>query len=92
VNRLGDSFIRPHDIEFRLQEDGSSVEAAVDHLVYLGFEVRVELSLKDGQHLWAQVTREEASHLGLERGKTVHVHIHHSRAFGKSVEDPLPKP
>ena len=92
VNRLGDSFVRPHDVEIRLQEDGSSVEATVDHLVYLGFEVRVELSLKDGQHLWAQVTREEASQLGLEGGKTVHVHIHHSRAFSKSVEDPLPKP
>jgi sulfate/thiosulfate transport system ATP-binding protein len=92
VNRLGDSFVRPHDIEIRLQEFGSSVKATVDHLVYLGFEVRVELSLEDGQHLWAQVTREEASHLGLERGKTVHVHIHHSKAFGNSVADSLPKP
>ena len=92
VNRLGDSFIRPHDIEIRLHEDSSTTEAKVDHLVYLGFEVRIELNLKDGQHLWAQVTREDASHLELERGKTVHVRINHSRAFGKSVKDPLPKP
>ena len=81
VNRLGDAFVRPHDIEIRLHENGSSVEATVDHLVYLGFEVRVELNLKGGQRLWAQVTREDASHLGLERGKTVHVCINHSRAF-----------
>jgi sulfate transport system ATP-binding protein len=92
VNRLGDSFIRPHDIEIRLHEDSSTTEATVDHLVYLGFEVRIELNLKDGQHLWAQVTREDASHLELERAKIVHVRINHSRAFGKSVEDPLPKP
>ncbi|MDQ3912813.1 MAG: TOBE-like domain-containing protein [Actinomycetota bacterium] len=81
VNRLGDAFVRPHDIEIRLHENGSSVEATVDHLVYLGFEVRVELNLEGGQRLWAQVTREDASHLGLERGKTVHVCINHSRAF-----------
>ena len=81
VNRLGDAFVRPHDIEIRLHENGSSAEATVDHLVYLGFEVRVELNLEDGQRLWAQVTREDALHLGLERGKTVHVCINRSRAF-----------
>jgi len=92
VNKLGDTFVRPHDIEIRVQGDGSSVEATVDHLVYLGFEVRVELNLKDGQHVWAQVTREDATNLGLERGKTVHVRINHSRAFGDPVENPLPQP
>jgi sulfate transport system ATP-binding protein len=81
VNRLGNTLIRPHDIEIQLSPNGSTSEATVDHLVYLGFEVRVELTLKDGQHLWAQVTREDASHLMLERGRTVYVHIHHSKAF-----------
>ncbi len=92
VNRLGDTFVRPHDIEISLHESGSTVEATVDHFVYLGFEVRVELTLKDGQHLWAQVTREDAWHLGLERGKTVHVRIGHSRVFSEPVEDSVPKP
>src|SRR5918998_6900472 len=32
VNKLGDTFVRPHDIEIRVQGDGSSVEATVDHL------------------------------------------------------------
>jgi sulfate/thiosulfate transport system ATP-binding protein len=92
VNRLGNTLIRPHDIEIQVNPNGSTSEATVDHLVYLGFEVRVELTLKDGQPLWAQVTRENASRLGLERGKTIYVHIHHSKAFEKSVEDSLPKP
>lgn len=85
VNRLGDTFVRPHDIEVRLHENGSTSQATVDHLVYLGFEVRVELTLSDGQRLWAQVTREDAWHLGLERGKTVHVRIGHSKVFSESV-------
>jgi sulfate transport system ATP-binding protein len=92
VNRLGNTFIRPHDIELRLNKNGSTVEATVDHLIYLGFEVRVELSLEDGQQLWAQSTREDASQLGLERGKTVHVYINHSRAFDQSTENPIPQP
>ena len=91
VNRLGDTFVRPHDVEIQLHEDGTTSEATVDHFVYLGFEVRVELTLSDGQQLWAQVTREEAWHLGLERGKTVHVRIGHSKVFGQSVEGSLPQ-
>src|SRR5918997_683979 len=89
VNRLGNDFIRPHDIEIRLHEDSSTVEAKVDHLLYLGFEVRVELTLEDGQHLWAQVTREHAWHLGLDRGKRVHVRISHSKSFSNAAEGSL---
>jgi sulfate/thiosulfate transport system ATP-binding protein len=90
VNRLGDTYVRPHDIEIQLNPNGTTSEAMVDHLVYLGFEVRVELTLKDGRNIWAQVTREDARHLDLERGKSVHVKIDRSRVFGEIIEDPLP--
>src|SRR5205809_2913647 len=43
VNRLGDTFIRPHDVELRLDPNGTTREAMVQRLVHLGFEVRVEL-------------------------------------------------
>jgi len=90
VNRLGDTYVRPHDIEIQLNANGTTSEAMVDHLVYLGFEVRVELTLKDGRNIWAQVTREDARHLDLERGKPVFVKIDRSRVFGEIIEDPLP--
>jgi sulfate transport system ATP-binding protein len=92
VNRLGDTYIRPHDIEIQLNPNGSTSEAEVEHLVYLGFEVRVELALKDGRKLWAQVTREEARQLNLEAGKPVHVRMLHSRVFGETTQDSLPHP
>ena len=92
VNRLGDTYVRPHDIEIQLNANGTTSEAMVDHLVYLGFEVRVELTLKDGRNIWAQVTREDARHLDLERGKPVFVKIDRSRVFGEIIEDPLPNP
>ena len=92
VNRLGNTLIRPHDIEIQLNPNGSTSEATIDHLVYLGFEVRVELTLHDGRHLWAQVTREDAKHLRLGQGKTVHVRIDHSKVFGEPVEGPRSQP
>src|SRR6187200_1762464 len=66
VNQLGDTFVRPHDVEL-LQEpngDGSS-EAMVERVVHLGFEVRVELVREDGQHLTAQLTQVQAEQLEL---------------------------
>ena len=81
VNRLGETFVRPHDIEVLTSPDGSTVEAQVDHLVYLGFEVRAEMTLQDGRSIWAQLTRDEAARLGLEHGKTVHVRMSRSRVF-----------
>jgi len=92
VNRLGNTYVRPHDIEIQLNSNGSTSEAEVEHLVYLGFEVRVELTLKDGRKLWAQVTREDARQLNLEAGKPVHVRMVHSKIFGEATEDSVSRP
>ena len=73
VNRMGDAFIRPHDVEVLLEPNGSTQEAMVERLVHLGFEVRVELVRDDGEQLSAQVTREQAEALELERGQIVYV-------------------
>jgi sulfate/thiosulfate transport system ATP-binding protein len=73
VNRVGDAFIRPHDLELSSQPNGSTQEAMVERLVHLGFEVRVELVRDDGTHLSAQVTREDAAALELEVGQIVYV-------------------
>ena len=81
VNRLGDGFVRPHDIEVRLEPNGSTSRAAVERVVYLGFEVRVELALAGGERLWAQVTRDEADRLGLTSGSVVFVRPSHTRVF-----------
>jgi sulfate/thiosulfate transport system ATP-binding protein len=73
VNRLGDTFIRPHDLELLLEPNGSTQEAMVERLVHLGFEVRVELMRDDGERLSAQLTREQAEGLELEQGQIVYV-------------------
>jgi sulfate transport system ATP-binding protein len=77
VNQLGRSFVRPHDVEF-----GEGDEALVERVVHLGFEVRVELRLANGEELWAQVTREEAKRLELAEGARVRVRPKHAKVFG----------
>jgi sulfate/thiosulfate transport system ATP-binding protein len=73
VNRLGDTFIRPHDVELLLESNGSTQEAMVQRLVHLGFEVRVELVRDDGETLSAQLTREQVEGLELQHGQIVYV-------------------
>jgi sulfate/thiosulfate transport system ATP-binding protein len=73
VNRLGDAWIRPHDLEVRLEPNGSTQEAMIERLVHLGFEVRIELVLDDGRHVSAQVTRDDAEQLELLEGQVVFV-------------------
>jgi sulfate/thiosulfate transport system ATP-binding protein len=73
VNRLGDSFVRPHDLEIALTPNGTTREAMVVRLVHLGFDVRVELVRDDGEALSAQLTRDEAQVLELHQGQIVYV-------------------
>ncbi len=81
VNRLDDAFVRPHDIELRSVPNGITSRARVERLVYLGFEVRVELEREDGEHLYAQVTRNIADDLGLEEGGEIFVTPTNVRSF-----------
>jgi sulfate transport system ATP-binding protein len=81
VNRLGDSFLRPHDIQILAEAEGSGIEALVQRVVHLGFEVRVELTLPDGRDIWAQVTRETAEQLELKEGQILPVRLPPPRVF-----------
>jgi sulfate/thiosulfate transport system ATP-binding protein len=73
VNRLGDAYIRPHDVELSLEPDGTTQEAMVERLVHLGFEVRAELVRDDGEELSVQLTREQADALELAPGQIVYI-------------------
>jgi sulfate transport system ATP-binding protein len=81
VNRLGDAFIRPHDVEVLLEPNGATQEAMVERLVHLGFEVRVELLRDDGTQLSAQITREQAEALELDPGQIVYVRPIRQKTF-----------
>ncbi|HWK16493.1 MAG TPA: TOBE-like domain-containing protein [Solirubrobacteraceae bacterium] len=73
VSKLGDRLVRPHDVTLVLTPEEDSIEAMVSRVVYLGFEVRVELELSGGQPARAQLTRAQADELELVRGDVVYV-------------------
>jgi sulfate transport system ATP-binding protein len=81
VNKLGDAFIRPHDVEVLLEPNGATQEAMVERLVHLGFEVRVELLRDDGTQMSAQITREQAEALELDPGQIVYVRPMRQQTF-----------
>jgi sulfate/thiosulfate transport system ATP-binding protein len=81
VNRLDDAWVRPHDVELRLEPNGCTREAQVVRIVRLGFETRVELERDDGERLHAQLTRDEADELELRQGDIVYVRMRRSRTF-----------
>jgi sulfate transport system ATP-binding protein len=84
VTRLGGLFVRPHDVEVRRQPNGTTSEAMVERLVHLGFEVRADLVLDDGQRVWVQLSREDAEELELAQGQIVFVRPSRTRQFAES--------
>ncbi len=81
VTRLGDTLLRPHDLDLALEPDGADAEAMIERLIHLGFEVRAELLLADGQRVLAQLSRDEVEQLDLERGQIVYVRPSRGRAL-----------
>jgi sulfate transport system ATP-binding protein len=84
VNRRGSLFIRPHDVEISHIPGVGSEEAMIDRIVQLGFEVRIELTLSDGDGLWAQLTRAEAQQLELAEGQIVYARPSRARVFDEN--------
>jgi sulfate/thiosulfate transport system ATP-binding protein len=85
VNRLGEHFVRPHDMEVVLDPDERTEEALVQRIVALGFEIRVEFVLGDGTEVWAQLTRAELQRLELREGQIVHLRPGQTKSFSGDV-------
>lgn len=81
VNRLGDRFVRPHDMSVSLDRDAGDEEAMVQRIVALGFEIRVEFVLGDGTEVWAQLTRAELQKLELREGQIVYLRPDQIKSF-----------
>jgi sulfate transport system ATP-binding protein len=81
ANRLDEKLVRPHDVQITHMPAVGSVEAMIDRIVNLGFEVRLELTLGDGSPLLAQLTRAQIEELELGEGQIVYVTASRARVF-----------
>jgi sulfate transport system ATP-binding protein len=88
VNRLGEDFVRPHDMSVVLDREDGAEEAMVQRIVALGFEIRIEFVLGDGTEVWAQLTRAELQKLELREGQIVYLRPGQTKSFnGDSPTD-----
>jgi sulfate transport system ATP-binding protein len=71
VSRLGDTFVRPHDIELLGEPEDDAVEAMVERVARMGFEVRVILHPAEGGPVDVQITRGHADELEVEPGQVL---------------------
>jgi sulfate transport system ATP-binding protein len=81
ANRLGDAWVRPHELMILLDAADGAVEAIVERVTHYGFDVRVELATGDGSPLLAQLTREQLEELEVEQGQIVWVRAARERVF-----------
>jgi sulfate/thiosulfate transport system ATP-binding protein len=73
VSRLGERFVRPHDIFVDSAPVDGGVQALVTRVVHLGFEVRAELRIDGEESVSVQLTRDDAHRLDLAPGEIVWV-------------------
>lgn len=88
VNRIGEALVRPHDVRLAHVAGDGAVEAMIERIVNLGFEVRVELALGDGSPLIAQLTRDQVIELELAEGQIVYARPSRARVFEANGADP----
>ena len=88
ANRIGEMLVRPHDVDIRHVPTERAEEAMIDRIVNLGFEVRIELTLADGNPLIAQLTRPQVEELELAEGQIVYVLPSRAKVFDANGASP----
>jgi len=83
ANRIGERWVRPHDLDVALDPVDGGVEAMIDRISALGFDARIELAGADGDTVTVQLTRERLEELELERGQIVWVRPGRDRVFSQ---------
>jgi sulfate transport system ATP-binding protein len=73
-------FVRPHELEILLQDDGNSSRAIVKRIIHLGWEIQAEL-LIDKWEITAHLNREKFDRLGLRHNQTVYIKPSRVKSF-----------
>ncbi len=74
-------FLRPHDVVIQIHADDDSTPAKVDRIMNLGWEIRVELTLRSGKTVNAYLTRELFNQLEINEQQHVYVKARHAKVF-----------
>jgi sulfate transport system ATP-binding protein len=86
------AFVRPHDVELQARIDSDRLAglgvgspgvatAKIERLARVGFMVKIELRLSDGQALTVELTKDRVGELGLDEGDHVMVNVRDAKLF-----------
>jgi sulfate transport system ATP-binding protein len=81
ANRLGEAWVRPHELEIVETPSADAVEAMIERITLYGFDARVELTPAEGDVVTVQLTRQGLEELELEQGQIVWVRAARERVF-----------
>ena len=81
ANRLGNGWVRPHELDLTSVPGDGAVEAMIDRITTYGFDARIELTPDEGDPLMVQLTRDRLELLELEEGQIVWVRAARERTF-----------
>jgi sulfate transport system ATP-binding protein len=84
VSRIDGAWVRPHDIDVFTEPEAAAHEAMVARVARVGFEARIEATLRDGTAVAVQLTRHESVELELAAGDIVWLRPHRVREFSPS--------
>ncbi len=73
AHRIGDAFVRPHDLEVTLEPNGATREVMIERIGHFGCSVRIDVVDAEGERLSVETTRDNAELLELETGQIVYV-------------------
>jgi sulfate transport system ATP-binding protein len=81
VAEVDGALVRPHDVTLLDAPDDGAREALVERVVRVGFEVRLDLALGEGQRITAQLTKAEADRHEVTEGEIVWIRPDDVREF-----------
>jgi sulfate/thiosulfate transport system ATP-binding protein len=83
----GQVFLRPHDIEVLTTPTEGSLCATIHHIIHLGWTIRLELTLDNGQPVTAHINREQYTTLAIQPQQRVSLRAKRLRTFDESPND-----
>ncbi|MGL4881043.1 MAG: sulfate/molybdate ABC transporter ATP-binding protein [Waterburya sp.] len=81
ANQASQIFIRPHDFKVSKTPHVKDLPAIIQRIVHLGWEIQLELKLRDRSTIIAHLNREEFNHLNLEIGDKVYLQPRQVKQF-----------
>jgi sulfate transport system ATP-binding protein len=80
------AFVRPHDVDVEpvrttAGEPPPVTSARIERMARVGFLIRIELRLADGQPLSVELTRDRVAELGVGEGDHVLVNLRQAKIF-----------